>query len=85
MSFQGIHVDRQPFPVNMIDLNDKKVLIRPGVADKDKEKSIIIGNSQALDENKRILSKEIMAEKTVDGGGTLKITNMSDNTGGICM
>lgn len=69
----------------MIDLNDKKVLIRSGVADKDKEKSIIIGNSQALDENKRILSKEIMAEKTVDGGETLKITIMTDNTGGICM
>jgi hypothetical protein len=69
----------------MIDLNDKKVLIRPGVVDKDKEKSIIIGNSQALDENKRILSKEIMAKKTVDGGETLKITIMTDNTGGICM
>jgi hypothetical protein len=34
------------------------------VADRNKGKSIAIDDSQALDENKKILSEEVMDEKT---------------------
>jgi hypothetical protein len=74
--------DTQPFPVNTIDLNNKKVLVRPEVADKDKGKGIIIGDPHILDENRKNLSREVVAEKTLDGGDTLKITIKSSTLGG---
>lgn len=46
-----MRVDKQPFPVNLMDLNGKKVLVWPDVADKYKDKGIIIGDPRALDEN----------------------------------
>jgi hypothetical protein len=39
----------------MIDLNDKKVLVWPVVADKDKDKSIVISNPRGIDEKTHIL------------------------------
>jgi hypothetical protein len=37
-----MQVDTEPFPVNVIDFKGKKVLIRPGMADKGKGKEVII-------------------------------------------
>jgi hypothetical protein len=42
--FQGKQVDTQPFPINIIELARKRVLIRPKVANKGKSKNIIIGD-----------------------------------------
>nr|ABA98001.2 retrotransposon protein, putative, unclassified [Oryza sativa Japonica Group] len=39
-------LDHDPFPVNIINFNDKKVLIRPEQAESTKEKGIIIGESR---------------------------------------
>jgi hypothetical protein len=50
------------------------------VADKEKRKGILIGDPRVLDENRKILSWEVVAEKTSDGGETLKITIKSSNT-----
>jgi hypothetical protein len=68
-----MYVDRYPFPINMIDLNDKKVLVRPVVADKDKVKSIVIDNPYAMDEKTHILSREVIAQRTPEGKEALKI------------
>jgi hypothetical protein len=38
----GMQVDKHPFPVNIIDLGEKKVLVWPNVTDKDKGKNIVI-------------------------------------------
>jgi hypothetical protein len=38
------------------------------VTDKDKGKGIIVGALQILDENKKNLSREVVAEKTPDEG-----------------
>ena len=38
MSFQKMQVDKQPFFVNMMKLQNKKILVQPDVADKDKGK-----------------------------------------------
>jgi hypothetical protein len=43
-----MQVDKQPFPINVMDFNDKKVLIRLNVVDKDKGKSIIIDGLEPL-------------------------------------
>jgi hypothetical protein len=37
-----MQVDKQHFPINTMDFNEKKVLVWPGVADKDKDKGINI-------------------------------------------
>jgi hypothetical protein len=35
-------IDKHPFPINMMELTDKKVLVWSNVADKDKGKNIIV-------------------------------------------
>jgi hypothetical protein len=39
-----MQVDTEPFPVNTIELANKKVLVRPEMADKGKSKNIVIGD-----------------------------------------
>jgi hypothetical protein len=48
LSFREMQIDKQPFPVNIIELIDKKVLVRLEVADKGKCKNIIIDDSRKL-------------------------------------
>jgi hypothetical protein len=44
LAFQEMQVETQSFPVNTIEPTSKKVLVRSEVADKGKDKNIIIGN-----------------------------------------
>jgi hypothetical protein len=39
-----MQIDKQPFPVNVIELADENVLFRPDIAKKEKDKNIIIGD-----------------------------------------
>jgi hypothetical protein len=66
--------DTEPFPMNVIDFEGKKVLIRPGAIDKGEGKEVIIGNTRKADENNKISCRKVVAEKTPDGGETLKVT-----------
>jgi hypothetical protein len=75
-------VDIEPFPMNMIDFEGKKVLIRPSTADKEKGKEVIIGNTQKADESNKISCRKMVAEKTPDGGETLKVTITTPDAGG---
>jgi type V secretory pathway adhesin AidA len=68
--------------MNVIDFNGKKVLIRPSTADKDKDKEVIIGNAREADGNNKISCRKVVAEKTPDGGETLKVTITTSGTGG---
>jgi hypothetical protein len=54
--------------MNMIDFEGKKVLIRPSVADKGKDKEIIIGNAREADGNHKTSCRKVVAEKTPNGG-----------------
>jgi hypothetical protein len=47
-----MQIDKQSFPVNIIDLGEKKVLVRPDVANKGKGKSDIISNPHVPNEVK---------------------------------
>jgi hypothetical protein len=58
--------------MNMIDFEGKRVLVQPNIADKGKE--IIIGNVREADGNHKISCRKVVAEKTPDGGETLKVT-----------
>jgi hypothetical protein len=75
-------VDTEPFPMNMIDIEGKKVLVRPNIADKGKGKEIVISNAREVDENHKISCRKVVAEKTPDGGETLKVTITTSGTGG---
>jgi hypothetical protein len=66
--------DTEPFPMNVIDFEGKKVLIRPGTIDKGEGKEVIIGNTRKANENNKISYRKVVAEKTPDGGETLKVT-----------
>jgi hypothetical protein len=58
---QEIQVDTQPFPVNTIETTSKKVLVRPEVADKGKDKNIIIGDPRTSN-----ITQEEIARKAPD-------------------
>jgi hypothetical protein len=68
--------------MNVIDFNGKKILIRPSTADKGKDKQVIIGNAREADGNNKISCRKVVAEKTSNGGETLKVTITTASTGG---
>jgi hypothetical protein len=74
-------VDTEHFPLNMINFDDKKVIVRPSVTDKGKGKEVIIGDTREADENVKVSCRKVVAEKTPDGGKTLKITITASNVG----
>jgi hypothetical protein len=80
LKFQEMQVDTEPFPMNMIDFEGKRVLVRPNTADKGK--AIIIDNAREDDGNHKISCRKVVAEKTPDGGETLKVTIMTTGAGG---
>jgi hypothetical protein len=57
-------------------------LVQPKVFNKEKRKGISVGDPWILDENRKILSREVIIYKTLDGGETPKITIKSSNTRG---
>jgi hypothetical protein len=71
-----MQVDTEPFPINMIDFEGKRVLIRPSTSDKGKGKEIIIGDAREADGNSKISCRKVVAEKT------LKVTTTTSSTGG---
>jgi hypothetical protein len=82
LKFQEMQVDTEPFPMNMIDFEGKRVLIWPSTADKGKGKEIIIGNAREADENNKISCRKVVAKNTPDGGETLKVTITVSGTRG---
>jgi hypothetical protein len=68
--------------MNMVDFEGKKVLVRSNTADKGKGKEIVIGNAREADENHKISCRKVVAEKTPDGGETLKVTITAYDAGG---
>jgi hypothetical protein len=58
LAFQEMQVDTQPFPVNKIEPTCKKVLVRPEVANKGKDKNTIIGDLRTSN-----ISQEGIAQK----------------------
>jgi hypothetical protein len=77
-----MQVDTEPFPMNMIDFEGKRILVRPITVDKGKDKEIIIGNTREADGNHKIFCRKVVAEKTPDGGETLKVTITTSSAGG---
>jgi hypothetical protein len=82
LKFQEMQVDTEPFPMNMIDFEGKRIPVRPNTSNKGKDKEIIISNAREVDGNHKISCRKVVAEKTFDGGETLKVTITTSSAGG---
>jgi hypothetical protein len=71
-----MQVDTEPFPINMIDFDGKKVLIRPRATDKGKGKEVIIGDTRKADENNKNSCRKVVVERTADGGETQRLPSI---------
>ena len=65
MKFQE---DTEPFPMNMIDFKGKKVLIRPSIANKGKDKEVIIDNAREADGNNKIACRKVVPRRLLMEG-----------------
>lgn len=77
-----MQVDKIPFPVDTIDLNNAKVLIRPEQAEGAKGKNVIICEERLKTSEDKILARKVVVEKTPDGKESLKITVKASRLGG---
>jgi hypothetical protein len=69
-----MQMDKNPFLVSTIHLQNSKVLIRPEQAEATKGKNVIIGEKRIITGDEKVLSQEVVVEKTTDGKESLKIT-----------
>jgi hypothetical protein len=74
LCIKQIQVDNDLFPINAIDLQGAKVLLRPEQAETTKGKKVIIGEERPKSCEDKIWSREVMLEKDADGKDVLKIT-----------
>jgi hypothetical protein len=77
-----MHVDKNHFSINTIDLQNSNLLIRPEQAEVTKGKNVVIGKNRTITADEKILSREVVVEKTADGKESLKITIKAPTLGG---
>ena len=77
-----MQIDKAPFPVHMLELNNPKVLIRPEQVEGAKGKHVVIGDPRPMNTSDKILAREVIKEKTDDGKDTLKIIVRNPRLGG---
>ena len=77
-----MQIDKAPFPVHTIDLNNAKVLTRPDQAEGAKGKNVVIGEERPKNANGNVLDREVILEKTPDGKESIKITIKARVPGG---
>jgi hypothetical protein len=68
-----MQVDKNPFPVNIIDLQNSKVLIRLEQTEAAKGKNVVIDEKRTITADEKVLKREVVLEKTTDGNESLKI------------
>jgi hypothetical protein len=76
-----IQVDKQPFPINTMELQQPKVLVRLYQAEDTKGKNVMVGEAKP-DLRGKELTREVAYEKTPDGRETFKITIKASGHGG---
>jgi len=77
-----MQIDKAPFLVHTLELNNSKVLIRPKQAEGAKGKNVVIGDPRPMNTSDKILAREVIKEKTDDGKDTLKIIIRNPRLGG---
>jgi hypothetical protein len=77
-----MQVDKDPFPVNAIDLHGAKVRVWPKQAESTKGKNVFVDEERPRSCEDRIWSREVVLEKDVDSKDILKITVKASRLGG---
>jgi len=75
-------VDKTPFPVHTLELNNSKILLGPEQAEGAKGKNAVIGDPRPINANDKILAREVVADNTPDGKPTLRIIVNAPKPGG---
>jgi hypothetical protein len=76
-----MQVDKAPFPINTMDLQQPKVLVRPHQAEATKGENVVIGVAKPDLRGKELVRK-VEYEKTPDGKETFKVTVSASGHGG---
>ena len=77
-----MQIDKAPFPIHTLELNNPKILIQPDQSEGAKGKNVVIGDARPINANDKILAREVVKEKTDDVKDTLKITIRAPRLGG---
>src|SRR4051812_15049394 len=77
-----MQVDKQPFPMNTMDLEGKKLLIRPEVAESANKANVIVGEPRKDKEDSKVLGRQVVLDKQPDGKEVIKITIKNPTLGG---
>ncbi|KAK1668451.1 hypothetical protein QYE76_056610 [Lolium multiflorum] len=82
LSFADMQIDKQPFPMNTLELQGKKVLIRPEAAGSANKNNVVVGEPRNSRDGNKDLGREIVLGKQPNGKETLKITIKNPTLGG---
>jgi hypothetical protein len=82
LSLKEMQVDKNPFVVSTIDLQNSKMMIQLEQAKGAKGKNVVINEKHTITIDEKILSREVVVEKTADGKESLKITIKAPTLGG---
>jgi hypothetical protein len=77
-----MQVDKQPFPINTMDLEGKKMLIRPNIAESANKDNVVIGEPRKGKEGDKVLGRKVVLDKQPEGKEVLKITIKNPVLGG---
>jgi hypothetical protein len=73
LEFHNMELMKNPFPVNTMDLQQPKVLVRPHQDESSKGKNVVIGYERPTMAGKTLV-REVTHEKSPDGKDILKVT-----------
>ena len=82
MNFFEMQVDKHPFPMNTMELEGKKLLIRPKVAESANKANIIVGEPRKDKEGNTVVGRHVALDKQPDGKEVIKITVKNPTLGG---
>ena len=81
LSFAGMAIDTQPFPMNVLDLEGKKLLLRPEAAEGANKANVVVGEPRKEAEVKEA-RRAVTLTRQPDGKEIIKITVKNSTLGG---
>src|ERR1041385_628319 len=77
-----MQVDKQPFPMNTMDLEGRKMLIGPDIAESANKDNVVIGESRKSKDGSRVSERQVVLYKQPGGREIIKITIKNPTPGG---
>ena len=66
LNFAEMQVDKQPFPINTMDMEGKKMLIHPNIAKSVNKNNVVIGEPRKVKEGDKVLGRVVVLDKPHD-------------------